>query len=242
MTMRYVYLTPRLSAALEMLKGYDTVADIGCDHGRLAAALLQSGACAKVIASDISKASLEKAKCLLDKIGLADRVSFRQGDGLTVLKDHECDAIAMLGMGGTLMCRILDAGSISLSGVKAIIFQPMRAQDDIRRYLYEHCYQIVEDHIILDQKRYYQIFKAIPGSEPEKLPSSFPEGFYDVGYRSFADRELLLPALCIQQLSFHYETLKSAHGSKGEKRLQEKIDALQSILKQIEKSESNETV
>ena len=234
MTKRYVHLTPRLSAALEMLKGYDTVADIGCDHGRLTVALLQAGVCTKVISTDISEPSLEKARNLLDRVGLSERVSFRLGDGLTVLKEKESDAIALLGMGGTLMCRMLDGCRVKTVGIKAIVCQPMRAQDDIRRYLYEHCYHIVEDRIVTDHGRYYQVFKAIPGSEPESLPPGFPEGFYDVGYRSFADRERLLPALCRQQLSFHSEMIKGACGSEGEHRLQAKIEALHCILKQIE--------
>ena len=39
----YVHLRPRLSRALDMLRGSQTVADIGSDHGRLAVALLQQG-------------------------------------------------------------------------------------------------------------------------------------------------------------------------------------------------------
>ncbi len=241
MTNRFVHLTPRLSAALEMLRGYESVADIGCDHGRLTSALLQTGICEKVIATDISDPSLEKARNLLNRIGLADRVSFRCGDGLSVLKERECDAIAMLGMGGTLMCRILEDQRSKSIDVKAIVFQPMRAQDDIRRYLYTNCYHITEDRIVTDHGRYYQVFKAIPETEPEILPIGFPKEFFDVGYRSFADRDPHLAALCKKQLSSHDEMLKNARGSEGEKRLQTKIDALQSILKLIEKSEKNET-
>ena len=49
----YVHLRPRLSRALDMLRGSQTVADIGSDHGRLAVALLQQGAAERVIACDI---------------------------------------------------------------------------------------------------------------------------------------------------------------------------------------------
>ena len=56
----YVHLRPRLSRALDMLRGSQTVADIGSDHGRLAVALLQPGAAERVIACDISAPSLEK--------------------------------------------------------------------------------------------------------------------------------------------------------------------------------------
>ena len=85
MNTRSVQITPRLHAALDMLRGYNTAADIGCDHGRLTAALLQKQICRFVIASDISAPSLEKTRQLISRIGLSDRVSFRVGDGCNVL-------------------------------------------------------------------------------------------------------------------------------------------------------------
>ena len=216
-----------------MLRGYDTVADVGCDHGRLTAALLQRGICKNVIASDISESSLDKARKLISHIGLSDRVSFRAGDGCAVLNPGECDAIALLGMGGTLMTRILEACTIPLMGAKALVLQPMRAQDDIRRYLYENGYRIVCDRVIRDHGRLYQVFKAVPGNAPEVIPEGFPKDFFDVGYRSFTDRDELLPALCHQQLACHKTMLRTAAGTSGEAVIRNKIDALQQILRLI---------
>lgn len=237
MSDRYVHITSRLSAALDLLKGYDCVADVGCDHGRLTAALLQGKICSRVIASDISVPSLEKAKRLINRIGVAEQVSFRVGDGCSVLKPGECDAIAILGMGGTLMCRILEACQPTLMGAKAVVLQPMRAQDDVREYLHRKGFRITGDRIVLDRSRYYQIFKAVPGYGQEPLPDGFPSGFYDVGYRSFADRDDNLAALCIQQLRFHKEMLITAAGTEGEVRLLKKVDAIETILKHIETGE-----
>lgn len=230
MSARSVQITPRLLAALEMLRGYTTVADIGCDHGRLTAALLQRGICRNVIASDISEPSLEKARQLISHIGLSDSVSFRTGDGCDVLKPGECDAVALLGMGGTLMVRILEACSVPLMGAKALVLQPMRAQNDIRRYLYQHCFHIVCDRVICDHGRLYQAFKAIPCTHPDPIPIGFPQDFFDVGYRSYADHDPLLPALCRQQLDCHRKMLTTAAGTDGEAVIQKKIDALEQIL------------
>lgn len=234
MRTRSVNVTPRLNAALEMLAGFETVADIGCDHGRLTAALLQRHVCHRVIASDVSGPSLDKARKLIDHIGLFDRVSFREGDGCSVLHAGECDVIALLGMGGTLMARILEACSVPLAGAKAIVLQPMRAQDDIRRYLHQNGFRIVCDRVVLDHGRLYQICKAVPGNAPEALPTGFPEGFYDVGYRAFADRDELLPALCRQQLAAHKKMLHTAEGTEGEAVIRHKVNALEQILNRIE--------
>ncbi len=227
---RGIHLTPRLSAALEMLDECRCVADIGCDHGRLTAALLQKKICERVVASDISEQSLQKARQLIQLIGMSDRVSFRIGDGCSVLQPYECDTIVLLGMGGTLMCRMLEACSIPLMGAHSIVLQPMRAQDDIRRYLYDHEYRITADRIVSDHGRLYQVLKAIPGTGREPVPEGFPEEFFDVGYRSFAARDKLLPELCLQQLSCHEKMLKTAAGTDGEMILLKKISALKQIL------------
>ena len=47
-----IRLDPRLRCAFELLQGADTVADIGCDHGKLTAALLLEGGCRRVIAGE----------------------------------------------------------------------------------------------------------------------------------------------------------------------------------------------
>lgn len=233
MTKLYIHLTPRLSAALEMLEDSRCVADIGCDHGRLTAALLQKQICERVVASDISEPSLQKAKQLIRLIGMTDRVSFRVGDGCSVLHPYECDAIVLLGMGGTLMRRILEACTVPLAGAQSVVLQPMRAQDDIRRYLYENGFRIQADRIVSDHGRLYQVLKAIPGTGRESLPEGFPEDFFDIGYRSFAEHDELLPDLCLQQLSCHEKMLGTAAGTDGETVLMKKIAALKQILQKL---------
>ena len=214
-----------------MLSGARTVADVGCDHGRLSAALLQQNVCQKVVAADISRPSLKKAEQLLTYIGVADRASFRLGDGLSVIKQNECDAIAMLGMGGTLMVRILEQCEIPLNGAEAIVLQPMRAQADIREYLYRNNYAITDDRILTEHGRFYQVLRAVPGNNQQKLPDGFPKDFFDVGYRSFADCDPNLIALCTQQLMQHQKRLRTAQGTDGEERFKKRIDALQQIMK-----------
>ena len=54
-----IRLDPRLRCAFELLQGAVTVADIGCDHGKLTAALLLEGGCRRVIAGDISPEAQE---------------------------------------------------------------------------------------------------------------------------------------------------------------------------------------
>lgn len=230
MRVRRVELTPRLEAALSMLSGSRTVADIGSDHGRLCAALLQRGVCERVIATDISEPSLLKAEQLIRYIGMSDRVTFRVGDGLRVLNPNECDAIALLGIGGTLMCEILDASETPLCGAASAVLQPMRAQCDIREYLYRHGYHITDDRVVAERDRLYQIFRAVPIGTEQPWPDGFPKDFFDVGFVAFVNRDENLPALCSGQLFQHEKRLISAKGTEGEGKLSEKIAALRQIL------------
>ena len=74
-------------------KGF--VADIGCDHGHLAAELCQRGR--EVVASDISEAPLERAKHHFAELGLTGR--FVLGDGVNAI-DDVVETACVCGMGG----------------------------------------------------------------------------------------------------------------------------------------------
>ena len=234
---RRVNLTPRLLTALDMLRGSKVVADIGSDHGKLCAALLQRDICRHVISTDISASSLEKAMNLLRHIGLEKKVEFRVGDGLSVIDYGECDAIALLGMGGTLMRGILEESDAPLKGAQFAVFQPMRAQRDIRSYLYEHCYHITDDRIVSEQGRYYQIFKAEPRTTLQEWPDNFPKDFFDIGFVSFIDRDANLLSLCYQQLAQHKKRMQTAFGTEGETKLSARIKALEQIIRRLQRIE-----
>ena len=227
---RYVHLTPRLEVVPDMVGRVNSVADIGCDHGRLSAALLQRGCAEHIHACDISAESLQKARDLLEYIGQKDHVSFYCGDGLSALPVGAFDGVLLLGMGGTLMTRILDAVEQPLHGARFGIFQPMRAQSDIREYLYQHCYHITDDRIVAEQGRLYQVFRAEPRDCRQRIPEDFPFDFLDVGFIAYAEREENFFRLCRQQYAQHLLRLPQAKGTAGEEKLLRKIRALKQLL------------
>ena len=230
MTGRSVHLSPRLDAAVSLVNPCKTVADIGCDHGRVSAVLLQRHLCGRVIASDISNESLSKARNLIRYIGLGDYVSFRLGDGLSVLDESECDAVMILGMGGTLMVRLLDSCPVPLKGAGCVILQPMRAQADIREYLHRNNYRITDDLIISEHRRFYQVLKAYPNHTRQSVPKGWPAGFYDLGFVSYLNREERLRDLALDQIKQYKLRMHEAKGSSGESYIAAKIDSLEQIL------------
>jgi len=199
----------RLECAIELLSGARVVADVGCDHGRLGCALIQRDLAQRCIAIDISEPSLKKAERLARQIGAEDRIETRLGDGLKPLVAYEADALAILGMGGTLMTEILDVIP-PLMGATKVVLQPMRAPDDIRKWLYERNYPILDDRVVFDAGRQYQIFSVgQPQDKRQVLPEGWPEDCFVLGYTAFSHREPLMKPLAERMLATTRRKLKT---------------------------------
>jgi tRNA (adenine22-N1)-methyltransferase len=213
----------RLECAIELLSGACVVADVGCDHGRLSCALIQRNLAQHCIAIDISEPSLKKAERLARQIGAEDRIETRLGDGLKPLVAFEADALAILGMGGTLMTEILDVIPPLMGATKAVL-QPMRAPDDIRKWLYERNYPILDDRVVLDAGRHYQIFSVgQPQDKRQELPEGWPEDCFVLGYTAFSHREPLMKPLAERMLATTRRKLKT-----------QQADALTKLAAQLE--------
>lgn len=204
-----------------------TAADIGCDHGRLSIGLLQRGLATRVIATELSAPSLEKARRLAQITNRADQMDFRVGSGLSVLAQGEAEELAICGMGGALIADILAAAAQPLAGAVHCVLQPMRGVEALRRYLFSAGYRIEAERIALDQGRYYQVMRAVSGRDA--FPPGWPEGCFLLGPKSLADP--LLPALLRHMLLQCEKSLMQAKGSRGEAALADQRGQLQSIQK-----------
>lgn len=187
-------LTVRLAAALELLtlndSSFESVADIGCDHGKLSLEILRSGAAKRVIASDISLASLSKARLLAVKHSLESKFRCIISDGFSSYSKDEVQAAVICGMGGELIAEILDNRSDISHSLKRIIMQPMRGEAELRNYLYMHNFRIIAERVVFDAGRYYQLLCAESGT-PSALPNGWPNGYYQFGAVAFETHEEL---------------------------------------------------
>lgn len=224
-------LSHRLKIALEMLSGLKGVADIGCDHGYLAAALLEQKNCEKVAACDISLPSLNKAKILGEQRGLLDRMEFFHGSGLTMLTPGDWDGAAILGMGGELIASILEEGAPVARSMERLVLQPMGGEKELRQYLYAHCYHVQEDVIVQEGWRYYQLLSVSPAEKQDDWPEGFPEDFFLVGYRGFEQKDPLLGDYCQKRIDQRNKRLLSARGTLGEEKLLEEKVNFEKVLK-----------
>ena len=115
-------LKPRLSAIAGLVPEGDTVADIGTDHAYIPVFLVKSGKVKRGVASDVRKGPLEKAREVIKRHRLEDRIETRLGDGLEVLKAGEADTIVVQARGGVLIRNLRKEEA--LEGVRAVL-QPM---------------------------------------------------------------------------------------------------------------------
>ena len=162
-----IALDPRLSMIARMVGACECCADIGCDHGRLGAFLLQSGQCRRVQLTDISEPSLDKARRLIHGLGLTDRVRFSVGDGLKALEETP-GVIVVAGMGGTTIADILSDGRDRLAGAR-LVLQPNVAAPQLRQALCRLGYAITDERIAQDGRRCYVIIQAEPGKADYNL-------------------------------------------------------------------------
>ncbi|MEL7603831.1 MAG: class I SAM-dependent methyltransferase, partial [Bacillota bacterium] len=109
-------LSGRLKEIIGMVPEAKTVADIGCDHGKVAVSLVKGGKAQRAVCGDISGKSLDKARKLVNASGLSASVVLREGSGLSVLTAGEADVAVIAGMGGELIVRLLDEGADKAPG------------------------------------------------------------------------------------------------------------------------------
>ena len=162
-----ISLDPRLSMIASMIGTCESYADIGCDHGRLGAFLLQTGQCKAVQLTDISGPSLDKARSLMENLDLTDRVRFAVGDGLAALEGTP-DAIVIAGMGGATIAQILENGREKLGDAR-LVLQPNVAAPQLRRALCDLDYAVTDEQVVQDGRRCYVVIQAEPGKADYSL-------------------------------------------------------------------------
>ncbi|WP_025028191.1 tRNA (adenine(22)-N(1))-methyltransferase [Caldalkalibacillus mannanilyticus] len=160
-------LSKRLAEVASLVPAGSRLADIGTDHAYLPVHLLIQGKICTAVAGEINEGPYQSAVNQVEKLGLKGVVDVRKGNGLEVIRDGEVDVIAIAGMGGALICQILEEGIEKLSKVKRLILQPNMAEHLIRQWLIDHHWELKEEKVIEEDHKIYEILMAEPG-DPEK--------------------------------------------------------------------------
>lgn len=151
----------RKEALLALMPPCDLAAEIGADHGITAAHLLRSGIAGRLLVTDISAASLAKAKRLFALHGLLAQAEFRVADGLDAL-DGPVGAVLVAGLGTATIRGILQRGRGRI-GNAALILQPQQDPVLLRRWLMENGFSMDAERIAQEDGRYYVVMRASRG-------------------------------------------------------------------------------
>lgn len=165
----------RIDTLCSFLKRTESFADVGCDHGYCSEFVLKNRLCDKVIFSDVSKGSLQKAQTLLARFVKEGRAVGVLGDGFYgVPKDTEQVLIA--GMGGSEIVSILSDKKYGFIP-RYFVFQPMHDSEKLRRYLIENGACIQRDFTFEDGKFY----DLIVGENGKTETQTYTDAEYEFG-------------------------------------------------------------
>lgn len=206
------------------------VADIGTDHGLLPAYLLVTGRSPRAIATDIRPGPLAQARATVSQFGLQDQVDLRLGDGLAPLRPGEAGVIVISGMGGRRMAGILAARPEVSLAARRLVLQPNTEAADLRRWLVEHGFQLLEEELAREGEKIAEVMAAAAGREPAP-PVPLAGLDWEVGPRLWERRHPLLGAF----LAHRVERCRAAlAGMERGGRHGEGYDSLRSRLAALE--------
>jgi tRNA (adenine22-N1)-methyltransferase len=184
-------MTDRLNRIFEKLEKCGVFADIGCDHGYIAKAMLDSGKCEKAIISDISAKCLSKAQELLEVYLCSGKAESVVSDGFD--KIGFCDQALIAGMGGETIMEILAAAPWTKNGEHLLLLQPQTKIEELRVWLSEQGYCCVEEKLVLDKEKLYVVLLVRGGKSGKCGVLESYAGFclsQDSLYGTYLDRQI----------------------------------------------------
>lgn len=157
-------LSDRMRAVVGLVEPCKSIADIGCDHGYVAMELVRSNICRHVIAMDINKGPLERARHNVRDYDMQDYIETRLSDGAQALRAGEVEGIICAGMGGRLVISILEQDKELVCDLRQVILQPQSELDEVRGYLRENGFIIDREDMVYEDGKYYPMMRALPGA------------------------------------------------------------------------------
>lgn len=224
-------LSERLTKVASMVTAGNCLADVGTDHGYVPIYLYERQIISHAIAMDIRKGPLERAKLHIAESGLQDMIETRLSDGLSALRPGEADSIVIAGMGGPLMIRILNAHPEVTASAKEVILQPQSEVAKVREWLCEQDYEIIEEHMVFEDGKYYPMFKAVKNPGCRKLePLECKFGCLEVIKEPEILKKFLQKEIAAKQKILQILTKEATEKSKN------RMEEMKQLIMQLEKA------
>lgn len=236
-------LSKRLTAVAGLVTEGASVADIGTDHGYIPIHLIEQGLSPKVIAMDINKGPLERARIHIAGYGMSDRIETRLSDGLAAVKPKEVEEMIVAGMGGGLVIHILEEGKQVVSTLKGCILQPQSEIQKVREYLVEHGFRFEAEDMVEEDGKYYPMMRVVPPEYCEhktadrKEDCKKAEWEYLYGPLLLKNKNPILYEYLEREIRIREDILRSLAGKDGE-RIKERMTEIEHELEVAKKAMS----
>lgn len=191
------------------------VADIGTDHAYIPIYLMQKGICQKAVASDVRTGPVQVANRNITKYKLNDRIETRLGSGLSTIDENEADVIIIAGMGGTLLAELLEADVKKACEAGALVLQPMNDLDVVRKWLYDHKFDIYDEEFVAEGNKIYCVLCARYDGK-DRAYGNFQ---LHVGEKLISGRDQLLLPYCQMKVRQINRVLKQLEAMEDNSRL-----------------------
>ncbi|WP_167958312.1 tRNA (adenine(22)-N(1))-methyltransferase [Anaerosporobacter faecicola] len=222
-------ISKRLRAAVALVTKNNRVADIGCDHAYTSIYLVENKIASKVIACDINKGPLERAKENIAHYGYDSVIETRLSDGAKKITPGEVDTLFLSGMGGALVVKILSQSKEVTLQCNELILQPQSEIFLVRRYLHDIGFEITKEDMVIDDGKYYVMMRATKTDEEQQYTS---EAEYLYGAELLKNRNpILLQFLHKEKNTYEkiLSTLEKTQSDNSMKRISEVKEQLEYI-------------
>ena len=166
---------------------YDTVCDIGTDHGYLLIYLANEKSLKHGAACDVNSGPLGCASRNVEAAKMSAVIETRLGYGLSPVLQGEFECCVVAGMGGMLILEILSADLLKAKSFEQLVLSPHRECDSVRRFLHASGMRITDEHLIFDAGKWYNIIDCRVGNE-----AAYNEAGYLFGQRLIKRQDILL--------------------------------------------------
>ena len=207
-------LDKRLEKVASCVKKGAYIIDVGTDHAYVPIYLCKTNIIEHAVASDIREGPLKIASNNIEKFRLEDKIDTLLCAGLEKAYLYpKIDCAVIAGMGGDMIVSILKNNE-ELSKKIDLVLQPMTHYVQLRKYLYDNGYSILEEKLAKDEQRVYQIICAkYTGIKEEYTDFELYLGKYLLAHRDvefFEDnRQYILNKLYIMYNGNHKQELKT---------------------------------
>jgi tRNA (adenine22-N1)-methyltransferase len=134
--------------------------DIGTDHGQLPVSLALDMYPGAIFASDINAKPLLRARELARLHGVEDRITFLAGDGLEAMRAGEIDTVAVCGLGGETIARILSGTDRLRIRGATFVLQPQSRVDRLCAWFDANGFHVANAALARDGQRIYPVLSA----------------------------------------------------------------------------------